>query len=1257
MNYMLKRWLSRILVFTLVAANFGTLGFSVVQAEEGVITVSEAIANNNGTATVEGYVVAHTTGTNSYDFEAPFSNDYNLALADSISETDAVKILPVQITSSFRDQFGLQTNPNLIGKKLHITGNLEAYYAVPGLKSPSSFEVVDGDTDPTPDPSPGELISIAEARQKTVGEDVYVTGVITADNSAIGGGNLSTFIQDDTAGINIFSFSIDGFPDLKEGDLVKLRGQIAEYKGLKEIMLEEMVVLEQNQALPPVQETTIADLGEDNEGSLVQITAYLSHVPSSPAGGGYNLSLLDENYNGTTLRVMETTNINVATLEVGKWYDITAIVGQYDSYQLIPRKAADIVMAQEQPEAPQPAEYYRSTIASVVDGDTVHLESQVLGTTKVRMLSIDTPETNYNGESQGEHAEAATAKLVELLPVGTEVVIEVGEDPLDGYGRLLAHVWTVDTAGDPEMDINKEMVRLGMAVPYFIWPNVEHFEGYSQAAEEAITNGRGMWDPNNPIEELPYEFRFNKRGGPDKYVADYFTRRYVTPEEWEEVPVQNRLFFFTEQEAIDAGYTFDGEESNTIKIQLLSLNDLHGKIDQEYNEEIGEDGTETTVGRMDYVATYLKEREAMNPNTLIVHAGDMVGGSSPVSALLQDEPTVEIMEAIGFDVGTVGNHEFDEGTAEMLRLTYGGDHPNGTENYDGINFPMIVANVVYKASGEPVLPPYFIAEIAGTQIGFVGVATTNTPNMVIPAGIADIEFVDEATAVNSAVTELKEQGVKAIVVLAHMSASQDGTAITDDAADLANEVDDEVDIIFAAHNHQIVDGIVDNKLIVQAWEYGKAFTDVDIEIDPSTQDIVTKSAEIVYIEQAGVTPDPEVANILETYTNRIAPILNEVIGEAALAMEGGYSIKGPIGDNALGNLIADGMRVAMDSDFALMNGGGIRDNVDAGEITWGELYNIQPFNNVLTKLEIQGADLETIINAQISQQYGPDYSISGFRYTWDGETSKVVNIYLPDGTLIDATATYTLTVNNFMATSTGRKYAPIGQLGQNSVTGPEDLEATVDFVRSFEGPIHYEAEGRISEVEPDGVAPVTTLSKPTATFPDGSYLGSVTLELSAMDEGMGVEKIEYSLDSGNTWIVYDEPITIDTAGETSIQYHAIDKAGNEEAIKTDVVTVKAADFQNLEEFVQSADFANQGLRNSIMAHIKKSEYHFEKAEEERQKGKEQQGDHFEQLGYESLQRVRNRVDSFSDEQLSPEDKQDIITILDYIITNRTISIK
>ncbi|KMJ58887.1 endonuclease [Bacillus sp. LL01] len=1085
MRHHSKRVVMILLAFILTFSNLmPAMNITTYAAENQstAITVEQAIANNSGTANVEGYIVGTVVSTNNFDLEAPWSQATNLAIADSPNETDIRKMLPVQLpNNSIRTALNLVDNESNYHAKLQITGSLEAYFLVPGLKSPTDFTIIDGGQDPEP-PAEPELITLAEARSKNVGQEVIVQGVVTADNDAIGGGKLSTYIQDETAGINLFSNSLSGFPNLVEGQKVEVRGKIALYNGLLEIMpnTNGIEILAENETLPEPTPITIEDLqsatvAEPLEGQLVTVTGYVSNKPSTPAGGGYNVTLTDSDFNSTTLRVMEGTNA-IDALEAGKWYEITAILSQYNTYQILPRKASDIVLAAEQPEPPSSAGEYPAVVERVTDGDTIRITSPLFGSQSVRYVNIDTPETYHSvrndlDQNQKDKGNEATAYMQTLLQPGDEVILKVGEEPTDNYGRLLAQV----LRKEDRLNTNLEMVREGYAVTYFIWPvgPENEYNEFQAAVKEAKEAGKGIWNENDPLLELPTFFRARYEGNPlTKPVGNSDTKEYVEPYSWEEVPVEKRVFFWDEADAVAAGYTPVGDEEEPtpgelVSVQLIGMNDLHGKIDQTYDlsRDYG-----VVAGRMDYVSAYLKDRREQNPNTLIVHAGDMIGGSSPVAALLQDEPVVEIMNEIGFDIGTVGNHEFDEGTTEFLRMVNGGDHPEGkgTEGYEGMNFPNVCANCVWKDSGETFLPPYEILEVDGEKIGFIGVNTTATLNMVIPDGIQDITFTNEVDAVNEATEELKEQGVRAIVVLSHMPASQDGDSATGDAANLASNVDDEVDVIFAAHNHEIVNALVDNKLIVQALDYGKAFSAVDLEIDPETGDIVNKEAEIVFVDQSKMDPDPVVTEILANYENRIAPILNEVVGVAEVAMEGGYGVRGEVGDNALGNLIADGMATAMEADFALMNGGGIRDNLNQGDITWGELFNIQPFNNVLMKLDISGADLYTIMNAQLQAPYGPDYSISGFHYTWDGDTYKVVDITFPDGTPIDKEATYSIVVNNFMATSTGSKYRPIGELGKNPVTGPEDLEATVNFVKSFDGPINYVAEGRISEVSEPG---------------------------------------------------------------------------------------------------------------------------------------------------------------------------------------------
>lgn len=197
----------------------------------------------------------------------------------------------------------------------------------------------------------------------------------------------------------------------------------------------------------------------------------------------------------------------------------------------------------------QPATY-EATIERVVDGDTVHLQGTVLGTKKVRLLSIDAPETNYQGKKQSPHGEQAKQHLQSLLPAGTRVAILTDRETTDDYGRLLAHI------KKGNVNINQQMLSDGYAVTYFLYPNQRYFQSYQKAYVEARKYQRGIWNEEDPLQELPYEFRMRVgHQKPTKYVGDFDRKIYVSPDEYDQIAVEKRLFFFTEREAQEAGYT------------------------------------------------------------------------------------------------------------------------------------------------------------------------------------------------------------------------------------------------------------------------------------------------------------------------------------------------------------------------------------------------------------------------------------------------------------------------------------------------------------------------------------------------------------------------------------------------------------------------------------------------------------------------------------------------------------------------------
>ncbi|MFC5774245.1 bifunctional metallophosphatase/5'-nucleotidase [Ectobacillus antri] len=494
-------------------------------------------------------------------------------------------------------------------------------------------------------------------------------------------------------------------------------------------------------------------------------------------------------------------------------------------------------------------------------------------------------------------------------------------------------------------------------------------------------------------------------------------------------------------------------DHRNIDVQLLGINDFHGQL----TTVTKVNGRE--AGGVDYLAAYIREREKQNPNTLLVHAGDMVGGSPPISALLQDEPTINILNTLGFDIGTLGNHEFDEGVTELKRLIYGGYHEK-TGNFEGANFPYIAANAVDKKTGQPLLPPFAVKNVNGVKIGFIGVVTKDTQNIVMPTMIENVTFTDEAEAINKYAKVLKRMGVETIVVLAHNPGVTDASGnTTGEMVDLAYKTDEEVDVIFGGHNHAYVNGTVNGKLLVQGNSYGSAFVDVDLTIDRKTKDVVAKKGEVVTTYRDAIQPDPQIKAMVDQYAQQVAPLVNEVVGKSATAMNRTQSVAG---ESALGNLIADAQRLAMNGDIALMNPGGIRNDLDAGDITWGELYNIQPFGNELRKLTLTGKDIRDILNMQWQVGKTRMLQISGMTYTWDAAApigSRILDIKLSNGELVTDEKTYTVVANAFIAAG-GDGFTPFTR-ATNIVPGPVDLDALVNYVKASKEPVSAQIEGRI----------------------------------------------------------------------------------------------------------------------------------------------------------------------------------------------------
>ena len=527
--------------------------------------------------------------------------------------------------------------------------------------------------------------------------------------------------------------------------------------------------------------------------------------------------------------------------------------------------------------------------------------------------------------------------------------------------------------------------------------------------------------------------------------------------------------------------------AGNLHVKVLGINDFHGQLDPRVVSN-------RPAGGAAVLASYLEAAQiGIEDQTILVHAGDHVGASPPDSALFQDEPAIQFLNLLANDacsytnkfdpacnvVGTFGNHEFDEGKGEILRLLGGGNFASGPffeSPYRGARFPYVSANVNDELTGQPIIAPYVIKTVRGVPVAFIGAVLKGTPNIVTPTGVAGLTFLDEATAINSYVPELKALGVHAIVVTIHQGGFQSSyTGPTRAAAtltsgpeilDIVSRLDDEIDVVVSGHSHAFTNALIPNAhgkpiLVTQAFSASTAYDDIDLLIDPTTRDVVSKSASIVTTfgdAGPGLSPDSQVAALVSAADTTVAPLVNRVVGNTTVALSRNQTAAG---ESSLGDLIAEAQRAAMGTQLAFMNPGGIRADLDAGDITWGEVFIIQPFGNSLVRMNLTGAQIYAVLEQQWLGQTSPKImQIAGFEYTWDPTLpvgSRVLQVRV-NGSAIDKAATYSLTCNNFMAAG-GDGYTTFAQ-GTDRIGGPIDLDALIDYVEA-RSPLSTSTDGRI----------------------------------------------------------------------------------------------------------------------------------------------------------------------------------------------------
>lgn len=544
-------------------------------------------------------------------------------------------------------------------------------------------------------------------------------------------------------------------------------------------------------------------------------------------------------------------------------------------------------------------------------------------------------------------------------------------------------------------------------------------------------------------------------------------------------------------------------------VSILAVNDFHGHLfpGQELNGK--------PAGSAPVLASYLKA--AMDTPgddlTILALTGDTIGASPRETALLMDEPSVLFFNSFANAgctkgdspcnvISVPGNHEFNRGVGELLRMVHGGNSaaeiPRLADPYPGAMADTICANVVWKENQTPILPPYTLRYARGIPIAFIGIVTLETPILELPMNIETVEFLDEAETINRYVATLQKDGVHASVILFHEGADQEeayegatrpGGNVTGPAANITSALDPDVDVILAAHWHRFTNAYIPNSggndvLVVQAYAYGMAYAYVDLRLDPESGDIIEKSAVIVpvYADQPpGTDPDPGMKEFLDDVEEAVGRLGEEVIAVTASDIT---RAPNPAGDSALGSLVADSQREAMGTDVAFATigslPGAIQADIATGEITWDDLEAVLPadpsmaatYGGWYSRPRVASRNVTSEQVRQVLERQWEDpvpeerLSVSGLSYTWDpsrpaGERVTEIRV---DGVPLEPGATYSAAMNYYMAYGGhggGGNYSPAWDWDVTVTIGPADIDALIAYIRSLPAPLEVAADGRI----------------------------------------------------------------------------------------------------------------------------------------------------------------------------------------------------
>jgi 5'-nucleotidase len=482
-----------------------------------------------------------------------------------------------------------------------------------------------------------------------------------------------------------------------------------------------------------------------------------------------------------------------------------------------------------------------------------------------------------------------------------------------------------------------------------------------------------------------------------------------------------------------------------VRVQILAINDLHGNLQpsaEPVRYSTGPDQVASArLGGAAVVAAQLAAIREANPNSITVAAGDLIGASPLESAYFLDEPTIDALTMLGLSLASVGNHEFDKGSSELLRMQKGGceKHTSRTpcrlEPFEGAGFEYLSANVL-REDGTTLFPATAIRQVGPIRIGFIGETLEGTGDIVTPAGVAGLHFADEADTANALVPVLKAAGADAIVLLIHEGGRipgsyhvQDCDGLSGDILPILDRLDPAISTVVSGHTHQAYACEIERggakRLLTSGGKYGYFVTDLELTFEPSTHRLIAQAARNLPMV-AGSGEDPKVAALVKRYADAVAPAAARVVGHLA----------GPLPASAVdeespaADLIADAQLAATKNkarggaDLSFINSGGVRKGLQPrpdGSVTYGDIFAMEPFGNNLVVKGLTGAQLKVLLEHQFEADGSLRPSVlipsANFRFDYDSSRpagQRIVSMQL-NGKPIDPASSYRVTINNFLA--------------------------------------------------------------------------------------------------------------------------------------------------------------------------------------------------------------------------------------------------